>query len=71
MAAVLARSAVAAGVAGIFMETHIAPDQAMSDGPNMWPVDLLEELLKVLVAIDSVVKTGRLIEAAVDASLVG
>jgi 2-dehydro-3-deoxyphosphooctonate aldolase (KDO 8-P synthase) len=71
MAAVLARSAVAAGVAGIFMETHLCPDQAMSDGPNMWPVDLLEELLRVLVELDRIVKATRFIEAAVDGSLVG
>ncbi len=71
MAAVLARSAVAAGIAGIFMETHLSPDQAMSDGPNMWPVDLLEELLRVLVELDRIVKARRFIEASVDPSLGG
>ncbi|WP_010184549.1 3-deoxy-8-phosphooctulonate synthase [Sphingomonas sp. PAMC 26605] len=53
---VLARAAVAAGVAGLFLETHPDPDQALSDGPNSWPLDQLEPLLKRLVAIDAVVK---------------
>ncbi|WP_354289415.1 3-deoxy-8-phosphooctulonate synthase [Sphingomonas sp. UYEF23] len=53
---VLARAAVAAGVAGLFLETHPDPDQAMSDGPNSWPLDHLEPLLERLMAIDAVVK---------------
>lgn len=53
---VLARAAVAAGVAGLFLETHPDPDQALSDGPNSWPLDQLEPLLERLVAIDAVVK---------------
>ena len=53
---VLARAAVASGVAGLFMETHPDPDQAMSDGPNAWPLDQLESLLEVLKAIDNQVK---------------
>jgi 2-dehydro-3-deoxyphosphooctonate aldolase (KDO 8-P synthase) len=53
---VLARAAVAAGVSGLFMETHPDPDQALSDGPNAWPLDQMEELLKQLLAIDAVVK---------------
>lgn len=53
---VLARAAVAAGVSGIFMETHENPDQAPSDGPNMWPLDKLENLLSCLQEIDSVIK---------------
>lgn len=53
---VLARAAVAAGVAGIFMETHPDPDVALSDGPNAWPLDRLSELLETLLAIDGVVK---------------
>lgn len=53
---VLARAAVAAGVAGLFLETHPDPDQAFSDGPNSWPLDQLEPLLARLVAIDAVVK---------------
>jgi 2-dehydro-3-deoxyphosphooctonate aldolase (KDO 8-P synthase) len=53
---VLARAAVAAGVAGIFIETHPDPDHAPSDGPNMWPLGKLEELLACLKEIDLVVK---------------
>lgn len=53
---VLARAAVAAGVAGIFMETHPNPDEALSDGPNAWPLDQLEPLLERLLAIDAIVK---------------
>ncbi len=53
---VLARAAVAAGVAGLFMETHPDPDRALSDGPNAWPLHLMERLLEVLVEIDQVVK---------------
>ncbi|SFG46289.1 2-dehydro-3-deoxyphosphooctonate aldolase (KDO 8-P synthase) [Novosphingobium sp. CF614] len=52
----LSRAAVAAGVAGVFMETHPDPDQALSDGPNAWPLDALEPLLVQLVAIDALVK---------------
>ena len=47
----LARAAVAAGVDGLFMETHPDPDQALSDGPNAWPLDRIEPLLKQLLAI--------------------
>lgn len=53
---VLARAAIAAGVSGIFMETHPDPDNAPSDGPNMWPLGTLEQLLRCLQEIDSVVK---------------
>ncbi|MEZ5564391.1 MAG: 3-deoxy-8-phosphooctulonate synthase [Gammaproteobacteria bacterium] len=53
---VLARAAVAAGVAGVFMETHPDPDQALSDGPNAWPLHLMEELLTTLVDLDRIVK---------------
>ena len=54
---VLARAAVAAGVAGVFMETHPNPDEALSDGPNAWPLDRMEELLDCLLAIDEAVKS--------------
>ena len=54
---VLARAAVAAGVAGLFMETHPRPDQALSDGPNAWPLDRLERLLTTLVGLDRVAKS--------------
>lgn len=53
---VLARAAAAAGVAGLFMETHPEPDKALSDGPNAWPLDQMERLLETLVEIDGVVK---------------
>ena len=52
----LARAATAVGVAGIFMETHPDPDQAMSDGPNSWPLDQIKSLLETLKAIDMNVK---------------
>jgi 2-dehydro-3-deoxyphosphooctonate aldolase (KDO 8-P synthase) len=60
---VLARAAIAAGIAGIFMETHPNPDQAPSDGPNMWPLHKLEMLLSNLKEIDQMVKKQGLIEA--------
>ena len=53
---VLARAAVAAGVSGIFMETHPDPAQALSDGPNAWPLDRMRSLLEVLQQIDAAVK---------------
>jgi 2-dehydro-3-deoxyphosphooctonate aldolase (KDO 8-P synthase) len=53
---VLARSAVAAGVAGLFMETHPDPDKALSDGPNAWPLDRMESLLTTLKALDAATK---------------
>ncbi len=59
---VLARAAVASGIAGLFMETHPQPDQALSDGPNMWPLSRMEELLEGLLAIDAQVKQRRWLE---------
>ena len=59
---VLARSAVAAGISGLFMETHPNPEQALSDGPNAWPLDLMQSLLAVLKAIDEQVKQHELHE---------
>jgi 2-dehydro-3-deoxyphosphooctonate aldolase (KDO 8-P synthase) len=53
---VLARSAVAAGVSGLFMETHPDPARALSDGPNAWPLDRMRALLEVLQSIDAAVK---------------
>ena len=50
---------VAAGVAGLFLETHPDPEKALSDGPNSWPLDQLEPLLERLVAIDAVVKQSN------------
>lgn len=61
---VLARAAVAAGVSGLFMETHPDPDKALSDGPNAWPLGDMETLLKTLMAIDATVKAGPFPEAA-------
>lgn len=55
---VLARAAVAVGVAGIFMETHPDPDKALSDGPNAWPLNHMERLLETLMQLDKVVKNG-------------
>ncbi|MFC3533985.1 3-deoxy-8-phosphooctulonate synthase [Vogesella facilis] len=59
---VLARAAVAAGVAGLFMETHPDPAKAMSDGPNAWPLPRMQELLSTLIAIDKLVKAQPLAE---------
>ena len=53
---VLARAAVAAGIAGVFMETHPDPVKALSDGPNAWPLDRMRELLETLAALDATVK---------------
>lgn len=53
---VLAKAAVAVGISGLFMETHPDPDNALSDGPNSWPLDKMDALLKTLMAIDVVVK---------------
>ena len=60
---VLARSATAAGVSGIFMETHPNPDDALSDGPNAWPLDKMRTLLETLKAIDDKVKEAGFQEA--------
>jgi 2-dehydro-3-deoxyphosphooctonate aldolase (KDO 8-P synthase) len=60
---VLARAATAAGVAGIFMETHADPDRALSDGPNAWPLDKMFGLLEMLKRIDQTVKQQQFIEA--------
>ncbi|NQY26560.1 MAG: 3-deoxy-8-phosphooctulonate synthase [Piscirickettsiaceae bacterium] len=59
---VLARAAVAVGVAGVFMETHPEPEKALSDGANSWPLDRMEELLITLQAIDRTVKQQDFIE---------
>lgn len=58
----LARAAVAAGISGIFMETHPDPANAKSDGPNSWPLDRMAELLKCLVELDQLVKGQGLLE---------
>src|SRR5438046_255926 len=61
---VLARAAVAVGVAGLFMETHPDPANAKSDGPNAWPLDRMESLLTTLVELDRVVKARAFEEAS-------
>ncbi len=58
----LARAAVAVGVAGLFIETHPDPNNALSDGPNSWPLALLEDLLLTLVELDNIIKRADLIE---------
>ena len=60
---VLARAAVVAGVAGLFMETHPDPDKALSDGPNAWPLGRMEPLLATLAALDRTVKSQPYEEA--------
>jgi 2-dehydro-3-deoxyphosphooctonate aldolase (KDO 8-P synthase) len=60
---VLARAATAAGVAGLFMETHPDPSVALSDGPNAWPLDKMRALLETLTAIDQTVKRNEYLEA--------
>jgi 2-dehydro-3-deoxyphosphooctonate aldolase (KDO 8-P synthase) len=60
---VLARAAVAAGISGLFMETHPDPARALSDGPNAWPLDRIESLLKTLISIDNIVKSDQFEEA--------
>jgi 2-dehydro-3-deoxyphosphooctonate aldolase (KDO 8-P synthase) len=62
---VLARAAVASGVAGLFMETHPDPASARSDGPNAWPLDRMESLLTTLVELDRLVKQRGFEEASV------
>ncbi len=52
----LARAAVATGIDGLFMETHPRPDQALSDGPNAWPLERMKELLEMLLGLDKIVK---------------
>ncbi len=59
---VLARAAVGAGVAGIFMETHPRPDEALSDGPNAWPLHRVRELMESLLELDRLVKSRPLAE---------
>ena len=60
---VLARAAVAAGVSGLFVETHPDPAHALSDGPNSWPLGRMRELLETLIEVDRVVKGRRFAEA--------
>ena len=59
---VLARAAIAAGISGIFMETHPTPEKAPSDAANMWPLDKMKELLEILKELDQVTKSKRFLE---------
>jgi 2-dehydro-3-deoxyphosphooctonate aldolase (KDO 8-P synthase) len=59
---VLARAAVASGIAGLFMETHPNPEQALSDGPNAWPLGLMQPLLETLTELDRLVKKSGFAE---------
>ncbi len=59
---VLARAAVAAGISGIFMETHPTPEKALSDGPNAWPLGMMQELLETLVELDRATKRKGFLE---------
>ena len=60
---VLARAATAAGIAGLFMETHPDPSKALSDGPNAWPLGQMKQLLETLVSVDQSVKQSDFLEA--------
>ena len=60
---VLARAAVAVGVAGVFMETHPDPSKALSDGPNAWPLGKMRALLETLMALDQATKRNGFLEA--------
>jgi len=62
---VLARAAVATGIAGIFMETHPDPDKALSDGPNAWPLPKMRALLETLLEIDRITKKNGFLESTV------
>lgn len=63
---VLARAAVASGIAGVFMETHPDPEHAPSDGPNAWPLDRMKDLLKTLKDLDALVKQHGLAEQGLE-----
>jgi 2-dehydro-3-deoxyphosphooctonate aldolase (KDO 8-P synthase) len=60
---VLARAAIAVGVAGVFMETHPDPDKALSDGPNAWPLGRMRALLETLMALDETTKRFGFLES--------
>jgi len=59
---VLARAAVASGISGLFMETHPNPEKALSDGPNAWPLGLMQQLLETLADLDGLVKKSGFAE---------
>ncbi len=59
---VLARAAIAAGISGVFMESHPNPEEALSDGPNSWPLDKMKTLLETLKTLDEAVKANPFVE---------
>jgi len=61
---VLARAAMAVGIAGIFMETHPDPDKALSDGPNAWPLGKMKALLETLFELDRITKKNGFLESS-------
>ena len=63
---VLARAAIAVGIAGLFIETHENPDLALSDGPNSWPLNRMHELLETLISLDETVKKKAYIEDQIE-----
>ena len=66
MVPVLARAAVASGVSGLFVETHPDPKNALSDGPNSWPLKKLAGLMALLIKIDKLVKSTAYQEEVLD-----
>jgi 2-dehydro-3-deoxyphosphooctonate aldolase (KDO 8-P synthase) len=62
---VLARAAVAVGIAGLFMETHPDPDKALSDGPNAWPLRKMEALMETLLELDRITKKNGFLEVGI------
>jgi 2-dehydro-3-deoxyphosphooctonate aldolase (KDO 8-P synthase) len=62
---VLSRAAMAVGISGIFMETHPKPEEALSDGPNAWPLPKMRALLETLLEIDRITKKNGFLEASV------
>jgi len=62
---VLSRAAMAVGISGIFMETHPRPEEALSDGPNAWPLPKMRALLETLLEIDRITKKNGFLEAGV------
>ncbi len=68
---VLARAAVASGVAGVFMETHPRPEEALSDGPNAWPLEHMKALLGTLKELDAAVKRAGFAEELIAPAAAG
>jgi 2-dehydro-3-deoxyphosphooctonate aldolase (KDO 8-P synthase) len=62
---ILARAAIAVGVAGVFMETHPDPDKALSDGPNAWPLGKMRALLETMMTLDAATKRAGFLETQI------